>query len=212
MASYLAVALWKIPKPDELRDEIEDQGVVETIDNPAEEGVHLEENTLLTELIELRVPIEQASRDILVKDSEYERRQHGEDDVVETQRPRLEDNFTGEGILERVPELGHEEGGILVIEVEDDFRDALVGPGTVHQKELSKVSELRDCNVGGSCSLKTFDTGDTNTDMCSLNHGDIVRTVADSKKDSLQVSLDKLYDKCFLKGRYTARVRKVSVD
>lgn len=51
MTGYLSVALGKIPKPDELRYEVREKRVVETIKDPGPERMHLEKHTLLSELV-----------------------------------------------------------------------------------------------------------------------------------------------------------------
>ena len=66
------------------------------------------------------------------------------------------------------------------IRVEDKFAQSLITPCSVNEQQLLEESELTDCNICRSCSLKTFDTRDTDSDMSSLNHADIVRTVSDS--------------------------------
>lgn len=140
----------------------------------------------------------------MIKNSNNEWRQHREHDVIETQGPTLKNNLPTEAILKTVPELRHEKGDVLVERVEDDFGNALVGPGTVDEEEFAEVFELGDGNVGGTSSLKTFDTGDTDTDVSSLNHGDIVCAVTDGEEDGFKVAFYKLDDESFLKGRYTA--------
>ncbi len=47
VAGDSAVALGEVPVPDELGDEIRDEGVIEAVENPGEKGVHLEEDTFL---------------------------------------------------------------------------------------------------------------------------------------------------------------------
>lgn len=49
--------------------------------------MHLEKYTLLTELIKLGVPIQQARRDELINDTQYERREYGEKNVIEGEGP-----------------------------------------------------------------------------------------------------------------------------
>lgn len=87
--------------------------------------------------------------------------------------------------MERIPELCHEQGGVFVVEVEDDLGDTLVGPGAVDEKQLPQVAELGDGDVGGPGSLESFNTRDTNADVSSLDHGDIVGTVADCEQNRL---------------------------
>lgn len=87
MTGDLAITLGEIVQEDGLRDEVQDERVVEAIGNPAPEGMHLEENTLLTELVELWVTVEQACADELIENTEDEGRQNRKEDVIERQRP-----------------------------------------------------------------------------------------------------------------------------
>ena len=49
--------------------------MVKAVENPRPEAVHAEKHTFLTELVQLRIPIEQAGGDELVKDSQHKWRQ-----------------------------------------------------------------------------------------------------------------------------------------
>lgn len=102
MAGYFAVALGKIPKPDELRDEVSEKRMIESIKNPCPERMHLEKNTFLPKLVQLWVAIEKASRNELVKNPYHKGWEDGEEHVVKGQGPRFEDDFAGEGVLERI--------------------------------------------------------------------------------------------------------------
>lgn len=170
VSSNLAVALWQIVQPDQLRDKVKYERVVKAVCYPAEEGMHSEEHALLTQLVELRVSIKQTCRDVLIENAKDEGRHNREQDVVETHRPRFENDFSREAVLERIPELCHEKGRVLVVEIQDHFGDSLVGPRSMYKQQLAKVSELSDGHIGRSGCLKTFDTGDTDTDVCGLNH------------------------------------------
>lgn len=63
------IALWEIPEPDEFGTEIENQRVVEAIPNPGEKGMHFEEDSLLTKLIQLRISVEKSSGNELIEDA-----------------------------------------------------------------------------------------------------------------------------------------------
>ncbi len=102
MAGYLSVTLGKIPKPDELGYEVREERVIEPIEDPGPERMHFEKHTFLSKLVELWVAIEKASGNELVKDSYHKGWEDGKEHVVERQRPRFEDNFTREGVLERI--------------------------------------------------------------------------------------------------------------
>ena len=81
----------------------------------------------------------------------------------------------------------------------------MVTPGTVDQKEFPEVAELANGDISTACCLETFHSANANTNMGSLDHGNIIGTVADGKKNSFQVTLDQLDDKCLLQRRYSAR-------
>lgn len=83
MTGDIAVPLDKVCPEDQGRNVVDDEGVVESICDPGEEGVHFEEKTALGKLIELRIAVEKAGADELVKDSQDKGRKNGEEDVIE---------------------------------------------------------------------------------------------------------------------------------
>lgn len=99
------------------------------------------------------------------------------------------------------PELSHIERNILIVGVKNDSTDTRIAPRSVNQKQLPKEPELANCDISRSCSLKTFDTADADSDMSGLDHGHIIGTVANSQEKSFLVALDKLDDQSLLKGR-----------
>lgn len=197
MAGYFSIALGKIPKPDELRYEVREKRMVEPIKDPGPKRMHLEEDTFLSELVQLRVTIEQASRNELVENPYHNGWEDGKEYVVKGQGPRFENDFARKCILERIlyangqldgrfnprgcryPKLCHIQRDILVEGVENQFRNPLIAPSPVYQQELSKISELADSYVGAPSCLKTFDATYTYSNMCCLDHGDIVGAVSD---------------------------------
>lgn len=69
----------------------------------------------------------------------------------------------------------------------------------MHQKQLAQIPELTNCNIGTSCSLQAFHTTDANTDVSSLDHRNIVGSVANSEQNGLLlVLLDQFHDQSFL--------------
>lgn len=81
----------------------------------------------------------------------------------------------------------------------------MVCPRSMDKEQFPQEAELSNGHVGGTSSLQTFDTTDTNSDMSCLDHGYIVGTVANGKKQRFQMTLDKLDHEGFLKRRNTAR-------
>ena len=90
------------------------------------------------------------------------------------------------------PELCHVKCNILVKRVQNHLRDALITPSTMHQEQLSQIAKLPNSNVGAACCLQALHTTDANSNVGSLNHGDVVGTVTNSKQKSFQVSFDEL--------------------
>ena len=76
--------------------------MVQRVRDPEPESGFREEYILLAQGVELRIPIQDAGGDELVKDADNERRQDGENDVMQGQRPRLVGNLPREVIEERV--------------------------------------------------------------------------------------------------------------
>jgi len=76
--------------------------------------------------------------------------------------------------------LCHEKSNVLIKRIQDDLADAIVTPRAVHKKQLSQIPELRYRDIGTSCRLQTFYTGNTYAYVGSLNHGDIISAVANS--------------------------------
>lgn len=108
MARDLAVALGEVILPDVDRSEVEDQGMIEAVQDPGEEGMHLEEDSLLAQSIELRIAIEEAGVDELIEDAHGKGREDGEEDVVKGEGPRFVDDFAGKGVLKRILSSRHE--------------------------------------------------------------------------------------------------------
>lgn len=74
----------------------------EPVQNPRPEAVLLEKDTFLALLVKLRVAVQQSSRDVLVEDAYGKWRHNSEEHVVERERPRLEDDLSGKGVLKRI--------------------------------------------------------------------------------------------------------------
>lgn len=79
--------------------------VIECIADPQPKGRLREELVPLPELVQLRVAIQESRRDELVEDTDDERREDGEDDIVQRERPGLVGDLTGEVVEEGVLQL-----------------------------------------------------------------------------------------------------------
>ncbi len=107
MTCYFAITLRKIPKPYELRNEIAEERMIEPIEDPRPERMHLEEDALLAELIELRIAIEQSGRYELVKNANHKWWEDCEKDVVEGQRPGFEYDLSRKAVLKGILRMGN---------------------------------------------------------------------------------------------------------
>lgn len=76
----------------------------------------------------------------------------------------------------------------------------------MYEKKFAEVFELGNGNVSGAGGLETFDARDTDTDVGSLDHGDVVCAVANGEEDGFQVAFHELDDEGLLEGRDTAFV------
>ena len=75
--------------------------VIERVEDPEPKRGLCEESVLLPEHVQLRIAVEDARRDELVKDADDEWREDGEDDVVQGQGPRLVRDLARKVVEER---------------------------------------------------------------------------------------------------------------
>ena len=78
-----AVGACQVTPKDELRYYIGDQGMVETVEDPAPERVHFKKDAFLAKLVQLWVAVEKASGNELVKDTHRQWRSGREEEIVE---------------------------------------------------------------------------------------------------------------------------------
>jgi len=71
--------------------------------------------------------------------------------------------------------------GEKMARTKDQLAEALVAPSTVDKKQFLQIFELRDSDIRGSCCLQAFDPRDTDANVRSLYHADIVGTIANGK-------------------------------
>lgn len=83
------------------------------------------------------------------------------------------------------PKLCHEKCYVLVERVQDHFANSLIAPGTVNEEQLAQIAELSNRNISTSGGLKALNTANTDANMCSLYHRNIVCSIADSEKNGL---------------------------
>src|SRR5690606_11235255 len=108
-------------------------------------------------------------------------------------------------LLKPYPELRHVQRNVLVERELDRLAYALVTPRPVHQQQLPEEPELRNRHVGAASRLQTLHAADAHADVRRLDHGYVVRPVADGEEDRvLLVLLHQLDNQRLLQGRYSA--------
>jgi len=93
----------------------------------------------------------------------------------------VQDNILVEGICREVKTIRNARRWMPL--TENKLAQSGITPSAMDQQQLLQEPELRNGNIGAPSSLKTFNTRDTNTDMCRLDHADIIGTVPDGQKD-----------------------------
>lgn len=75
----------------------------------------------------------------------------------------------------------------------------------MNQQQLAQKAELGNGHVGTAGGLQTLHAADTDADVGSLDHGDIVCSVTDGEQNRLLlVFLDQLYHQGLLQRRHAA--------
>lgn len=87
VAGDLTVLEYQVAVPDELAKDVKDDGVVDGVEEPFDEYLHTEKLVLLAHAVQLRVPIEEARRDELIKNAEGQGRKNGIEDVIKGECP-----------------------------------------------------------------------------------------------------------------------------
>ena len=72
----------------------------------------------------------------------------------------------------------------------------------MHKEEFPQESELPYRHIGASGCLKPFHAADANANMGGLDHGHVVRAIANGKENGLEVPLDELDNQCLLQWRH----------
>jgi hypothetical protein len=78
----------------------------------------------------------------------------------------------------------------LVEKVGNGLCKPAVRPSAVNKHETREEAKLANSIIRGHDGCSTFDTSNTNTHVCFLNHGNIVGTIANSKGQAVQTGLD----------------------
>lgn len=80
---------------------------------------------------------------------------------------------------------------------------AFITVSSVPYKEFDKMTKLLNGEISRQTSLSTLLAYDSNTDISSLNHGDVVASVADTAHTLLGILANQLGDLGFLVRRAT---------
>ena len=83
MAGYLSIGHKPVVQEEVTAKDIRQDRMVEPVRNPAPKAMHAKEDALLRELVKLRIAIQQSRGDELVEDANRERREKGEEYIVE---------------------------------------------------------------------------------------------------------------------------------
>lgn len=73
----------------------------------------------------------------------------------------------------------------------------------MHQHEPCQEAELTNRIIRAHDGLTTLFTSNTNTNVCFLNHSNIVGTVTDTKRHDVQPMLDHLHHRSLLRWANT---------
>mmetsp|Transcript_79761 Transcript_79761/g.141223 ORF Transcript_79761/g.141223 Transcript_79761/m.141223 type:complete len:221 (+) Transcript_79761:343-1005(+) len=89
----------------------------------------------------------------------------------------------------------------FVHEVTHDCSDASICLSAMAQKQVGQEAELRDCNIAClDCAASLF-ASDAHSDMCTLNHRNIIGTVTDGQRDGTVARIaDQLHQFSLLQG------------
>lgn len=112
--------------------------------------------------------------------------------------------MTRKEVLERKPELWHNDNNILVEIITNKPRVSAVGLSAVHKEKVSKNLEFADRVITCPSSLLTLKSLDSDSYMSSSNHINIVSAISDSESgDSGLVVSHESYDLLLLFRRHS---------
>eukprot|EP00042_Codosiga_hollandica_P053156 m.688311 g.688311 ORF g.688311 m.688311 type:complete len:433 (-) comp58633_c0_seq3:2381-3679(-) len=152
---------------------------------------------------------------ILLKDAVEQGRQRCEDDTPQRHQPGVKESLAREERPQAEEEDGEDEVHVLVEHVVDGVRDAQVRVAAVQQKQAREKLELAEGVIAGSHCLATFLAINPNADMGLADHGNVIRSVSNRKRDwyallglacddRFGTLLDEFDHKCLLNRRKAA--------
>jgi hypothetical protein len=175
--------------------------VEERVEHPTAEHIQIELGLLLRQLVQLGKVEHGAGATRPIEQAESHGRRGGEQHIVETDKPALEDDLTRVAVGEGKPELDDVQANVLVERVEDDLAEAFVVPGAVHEQELGQEAELTDGVVRGGEGLCALASIHSHAHVSRLDHGDVVGSVAYGQSNRARLCLDKLHKLGLVLGR-----------
>eukprot|EP00968_Pinguiococcus_pyrenoidosus_P006973 scaffold462_cov195-Pinguiococcus_pyrenoidosus.AAC.43 len=187
-------------------DAVDEDAVQNGGSHPLQNLAHVHVHVLAAHHVELGVCERVVRRHVLLEDAHRDDRQRREE-VVATVQPLVEDRRSRVAAGQVEEEQRHHQHEVFVETVQNHHRHAPIVPSPVHQQQALQVAELRDGEVAGVHSLLTFQAGDAHAHLRLLNHGHVVRSVADRQghRRGRHVALDHLDKQRLLLRRRAAR-------
>mmetsp|Transcript_41388 Transcript_41388/g.129602 ORF Transcript_41388/g.129602 Transcript_41388/m.129602 type:complete len:425 (-) Transcript_41388:2934-4208(-) len=142
---------------------------------------------------------------VAVPDAHEQHRQRREHDVVELHRGLDEELLAAVQRPEGHPEVGHREDEVLVEDVEHGLGRAPVVVPALHHEQAPQEAELGDGEVAVVHGLHALLPGHAHAHVRRLDHGHVVRAVANSEAQHVLVGLaDHVHDLLLLLRRDAA--------
>eukprot|EP01137_Pigoraptor_chileana_P033307 Opistho-2@23993 len=188
---------------------------------PAPKHARVEPRICLSNRVELGYFHEHFCADIAIKHADGKRRKDGEQHIVECEEPLVEQDLPRESVRHGKPKLDKIKGDVLVKAEQNDFAQSRIRPRAMDEKKSLEEAKLRNRIVRRPRRLQSLLSTDPHSDMCSLNHTDVIGAVANSECDRPRVIAHQPHNLRLLQRRHattndgTARVcetQKVLLD
>lgn len=172
---------------------------------PSGHGQCVPVKAILDGLVKLWVLSNQLFFHILLETGRRDRHQSCKDHVPQRQKVFVIERPSRPGVQEAKPKLDRYQTDGLVKRKEDDLAHSQVRVPSMDREESLQVLELLETKVGGPSGLSTLHSLDTDTDMGSLDHGDVVGSITNRQGDLVQFFADQFDNQSLLKrGNTTA--------
>lgn len=155
---------------------VKDNGRVhESLELSEEKGANVEEETLLTCIVQQRQVFRELTAievrvHVPVENAEEDDWQTGEDDVVELDVPLVEHGHRAEAAHIRVKVVWQRQRDVLVEEVEDEAADASISRPTVEENQAPELLELGNGEVRGLHGTQAFISVEAHADVSLIDH------------------------------------------